>query len=430
MLSSSIHRLELTTNGKWVRMIPSLSGSIYKFDGDTIEAIKIRAEDLLKSSFKFSDEIVISGGIESKNYGVSTKTGQILYECSIKGCTNETSNLNLDIPENEKHNPILDDTMILARKSQTIRAFDPRTGIERWNFSIGQHELELMKSTDCHTNSEEEELNSLILDLEFRAIIPEGVICAFSKKNPNNILWMHRFSFPIVSAWMSNLQDIVEPIDLFSGVEWLWNGHMGLFTHNDPEKSFSPSIYLGMYDKQPYIQESIALRQLTEEKRQNEATNLITDDSRTHIFKIPFRPYPATREALALIEDHSEGSAEEEQTIEKVSILKDEPQNTLATSVLYASEYVNGNGFYFYTSHDLNETQKAVCGMENETSKKGELLNGNSTDKKVVNLAAWMYGSWINGGKEILFTMFIIYTVYLIATKFHRQERVSVWFEL
>lgn len=30
MISSSIHNLELTNNGRWVRMIPSLSGSIYK----------------------------------------------------------------------------------------------------------------------------------------------------------------------------------------------------------------------------------------------------------------------------------------------------------------------------------------------------------------------------------------------------------------
>lgn len=30
MISSSIQNLELTNNGQWVRMIPSLSGSIYK----------------------------------------------------------------------------------------------------------------------------------------------------------------------------------------------------------------------------------------------------------------------------------------------------------------------------------------------------------------------------------------------------------------
>lgn len=61
MISSSIHDIELTNNGKWVRMIPSLSGSIYKFDGDSVEPIPINADNLLSSTFKYSDELVISG---------------------------------------------------------------------------------------------------------------------------------------------------------------------------------------------------------------------------------------------------------------------------------------------------------------------------------------------------------------------------------
>lgn len=63
MISSSIQNLELTNNGQWVRMIPSLSGSLYKFDGEGVEPIPINADNLLSSSFKFSDDLVISGTI-------------------------------------------------------------------------------------------------------------------------------------------------------------------------------------------------------------------------------------------------------------------------------------------------------------------------------------------------------------------------------
>lgn len=42
-------------------MIPSLSGSIYKFDGESVEPIPITADNLLSSSYKYSDELVISG---------------------------------------------------------------------------------------------------------------------------------------------------------------------------------------------------------------------------------------------------------------------------------------------------------------------------------------------------------------------------------
>lgn len=64
MISSSIQNLELSNNGQWVRMIPSLSGSIYKFDGETVEPIPITADNLLSSSYKYSDELVISGNVQ------------------------------------------------------------------------------------------------------------------------------------------------------------------------------------------------------------------------------------------------------------------------------------------------------------------------------------------------------------------------------
>lgn len=42
-------------------MIPSLSGGLYKFDRESIEPIPVTADQLLSASFKFSDDLVISG---------------------------------------------------------------------------------------------------------------------------------------------------------------------------------------------------------------------------------------------------------------------------------------------------------------------------------------------------------------------------------
>lgn len=45
-----------------MRMIPSLSGGIYKFDGSSIEPIPVTADLLLKSApFSFSSDLAISG---------------------------------------------------------------------------------------------------------------------------------------------------------------------------------------------------------------------------------------------------------------------------------------------------------------------------------------------------------------------------------
>lgn len=63
LLSSSISKVELNSDGKSVRLIPSLDGGLYKFDGDGIEPIPISADSLLHSSFRAADDLIISGMI-------------------------------------------------------------------------------------------------------------------------------------------------------------------------------------------------------------------------------------------------------------------------------------------------------------------------------------------------------------------------------
>lgn len=44
-------------------MIPSLSGHLYKFDGETIDLVPVSADELLTSSFKYSDDLVFAGNV-------------------------------------------------------------------------------------------------------------------------------------------------------------------------------------------------------------------------------------------------------------------------------------------------------------------------------------------------------------------------------
>ena len=59
---------------------------LYKFDGEVIEPIPLNAEELLRTSFKFADNTVMTGGKESRVYGIEVKTGKIRYECTMAGC--------------------------------------------------------------------------------------------------------------------------------------------------------------------------------------------------------------------------------------------------------------------------------------------------------------------------------------------------------
>lgn len=61
LLSSSISKVELNSQGKLVRLIPSLDGGLYKFDGEAIEPIPITADSLLHSSFQAADDLLITG---------------------------------------------------------------------------------------------------------------------------------------------------------------------------------------------------------------------------------------------------------------------------------------------------------------------------------------------------------------------------------
>lgn len=368
LLSSSIHRLELTNNGKYVRMIPSLSGGIYKFDGDSIEAIPVTAEDLLKSSFKFSDDMVISGGKEVRSYGINSRTGKVVYECSMNGCKN--LNLTEVREENEdKPDPVLDDILIVKRETQTVRAIEPRSGNERWNFSIGHHELELLPSENCQSGRSEE-LDNLVLDFDLRVIVPDGIICGYSKTAPNTILWKQKFDAPIVSVFRMDTNNQLYSVDLFKNVHWLWRDQD--FFKPSIDAKVSPSVYLGMYQQQLYIQESELIKSSLEHHKELEY-NLISDETDFH--KIPFKPYPATTTSTALIKILGENDSEEEnvdverdfevetdfEVPESREISKID-QKLNAQAVLYASQYADGKGFYFFTEADYNHSRQ--CGKK------------------------------------------------------------------
>ncbi|KAL9895181.1 pancreatic eIF-2alpha kinase isoform 2-T2 [Glossina fuscipes fuscipes] len=383
LISSSIHRLELTNNGRFVRMIPSLSGGIYKFDGESIDPIPITTDNLLSSSAKFSDDLVISGGKETRTYGVSARTGKLLYECSMNGCINSTeAELNNstrpqyvnkkedDFTENEsnedylmEHDPLLDDVIVVRRLTQTVRAIETRSGLERWNFSVGQHELDLIRSPGCHER-EYSDLERAIIDLDIKIIVPEGIICAFSKSNPSSMLWKHKFNHPIVSAWKLGLDDHLEAVDMFGSARWLWDREEEIY--DLPLPTTNPSIYLGMYEKQLYIQESVNLRK--EIMDQSSLYAHLTAES--HMPKIPWRPVAASGNALIIFQELDDTrivDGERNTEANELVPYDDDSVALSAQSVLNASEYVNGNGFYLYTSND-------VC--------QGTIDNANNTNKE------------------------------------------------
>lgn len=349
MLSSSIHRLELTDNGQFVRMIPSLSGGIYKFNGSSIEPIPVTADQLLKSTpFSFSSNLAISGGRETRTYGVAVRTGELVYECSLDGCSNSTENL------------APDDMLLIQRHTQTVRAVEGRTGSERWNFSVGQHELSFISEAmdDCHQKSGTPA--ELFDDSELKVIVPEGLICSV-KKSSGEILWKHKFDAPVVAAWYL-LQDQMYPVDLFSGAQWAP-------TYNDDMAPLTPSLYIGMHNRQLYIQESVTVSKMSE----------LAASSHSHIPQITWAPVSAT--GLGLVGTLHSDSDRKSTELGRTELM------TIAQSILYASEYSNGNGYYLFS------TPKLQCDVETGNSTIEEAIEVNTDYSKVENevFSIWLW---------------------------------------
>ncbi|XP_018403142.1 PREDICTED: eukaryotic translation initiation factor 2-alpha kinase-like [Cyphomyrmex costatus] len=334
MLSSSIHDTELNNNGQWVRLIPSLSGKLYKFDGENLETMPITADQLLHLSLRFSDDLVYAGGKELHSYGVFAKTGEIKYKCvsGVSECKNNT----------DSQEYIDQDILIIQRFQQTVRAIEDRAGSERWNFSVGQYELKLKSPVFCSNED-------IALNIEIKAVIPEGLIWAVDKSNPKVTLWQYKFDSPIVAIWRGDVSSgPLEKIDLFDTSQWVWG-----------------SEYSTIRPDYKYVQ---------------------------HV-KYPWQPYPAAITAVV--------STLPDKDNDEDSIKTNEAQNAIALSVLYNSEYINGNGFYLYSTDQVSNKQ---CNRSNsdillitglEQSVQNYIEEENITPAKVV-MSIWDW--W----KEIL----------------------------
>lgn len=401
LLSSSIQNLELTNNGQVVRIIPSLSGSLYQLTGRTVEAIPITAENLLWLSYKFSDDLVISGGKDTRSYGVSAKTGKVIYECTMAGCKNESmvngnegnkifQEANGDAAKKDKstdavdltdHDYYVDDVVVVRRQTQTVRAIDPRTGIERWNFSVGNHELEVLTRDDCHQQHLSNEVD--LSDIDLRVVVPEGIICAYSKRTAT-LLWQKQFQFPIVNAWRYNDDGKLGKVDLFSSVQWMYD------TESSPNfsttRKINPSIYVGLFNKQLYVQESETMRRRYQEYLTNQNKEITSDgDMPIKTLSLPWKPVPAIKTDLMALEMDREDYSEKDLLDQFALMTISNPKTTWEVS----------KGFYIV--EEATSPIKCPHGNDTKQGARNDSVNMDPEDGNLVTLVSmWYY--W----KEIL----------------------------
>lgn len=131
-----------------------------------------------------------------------------------------------------------------------------------------------------------------------------------------------------------------------------------------------------MFNKQLYVQES--------DKLKKNILNKHLEANHRDYLKIPWKPYPAASLAITTMDDNDNN--------------KESTPDTAGTalSVLYASEYVNGHGFYLYSPIDLNQTQNGLCdknvtaGADDEDQYDYPFRNGD-TPSKLIIVSLWVW---------------------------------------
>ncbi|CAG2105756.1 unnamed protein product, partial [Medioppia subpectinata] len=347
LLSSTISDFEITRRGRVVRVVPSLDGNLYLYNGKTIDGIPLNADTLLKSSYKLGDDLVITGGQESHISGIDIATGRVFYECGLKGCP--TTQLN----ENET----FDNLILIKRITQTIRAIDPRSGRQKWFFSVTEPHLS-ETSSGCHDSTDSsgnpitDESEDILKDTDFKVIVPNGFISAkiHSKHNDQINGWSHRFDSPLVHVWHYR-NGRLNPLNLFDKQKLFG------FTNTDLNANgFEPSVYVGLYQNQWYIQSSDKIKgQISETKVTNDLLALKSTDkmeTKSELLQIEWKP-------TALVFDHNK-PLDSESELDFVS----SPHFSFAIS----SENDSKMGYYLFDAIEENETKCLINSSE-------ELLN-------------------------------------------------------
>uniref|UniRef100_A0A4W6C6A8 non-specific serine/threonine protein kinase n=1 Tax=Lates calcarifer TaxID=8187 RepID=A0A4W6C6A8_LATCA len=383
LVSSSLSKPEVFGNKM---VIPSLDGALFQWnrDRESMEAVPFSVESLLESSYRIGEDTVLVGGKSLTTYGLGVYSGKLRYICSAVGCSHWGDN------EIET-----EDVLLLQRTQKTVRAIRPRSGMEKWNFSVGNFELKLVPEREQTESQQNQNQN---LDLVIKVSVPDWKVMAFSSKPDGQLVWERQFCTPIASAWLVG-GGKVTPISLFDDTAYSNQSETDEEEEEeDPEKAkgaAESSVYLGMFQGQLYLQSSVRITEKFPSKAIGSEKNIIP------LPTVKWKPLihsPSRTPALV-------GSDEFDKCLNNDKFSHEEYSNG-ALSIL---QYPYDNGYYFpYSKRYRGKRDSAVS-----------LINGNGAGgdsrrrKDPVLLLPW----W----KEILGTIVfcIAATTYIVRKFFH-----------
>ncbi|XP_041054410.1 eukaryotic translation initiation factor 2-alpha kinase 3 isoform X1 [Carcharodon carcharias] len=271
LVSASLSKPEVFGNKV---IIPSLDGHLFQWDRDreSMEAVPFTVESLLESSYRLGDDVVLVGGKSRTSYGLDAYTGKMRYVCSVGGCRRWDE----EMTEQES------DLLLLQRTQKTVRAVGPRSGAEKWNFSVGHYDLMFIRDSASGINYiessssasskkgqskifSEGDKEATVKDRVIKVSVSDWKVMSFSNKRGGQLEWEHQFCTPVASAWLVEDGEVI-PVSLFDDASYSASHGNEMDDEEDlveaargAAESAESGVYLGMYKGQLYMQSSVKL---------------------------------------------------------------------------------------------------------------------------------------------------------------------------
>ncbi|XP_032806373.1 eukaryotic translation initiation factor 2-alpha kinase 3 isoform X2 [Petromyzon marinus] len=372
LLASSISTNQDFRNGQLI--IPSLDGSLFQWDGDSMKALPFTVESLLDSSSRLGDDVVLMGGKAISTYGILADTGKLKYSCTSAGCR----------PWKEDDQVDADDLVLVQRVQKTVRAVAPRSGAEKWNFSVGQYDIMFYRGNEGNFQKEEDkspdpEKLLQTMDVALKVSVPDGKVLAFRKAGAREVVWEHKFSSPVAAAWLLKDGQVL-PVSLFDRevVPALEPDEREEDEEDDEEEDMveaargvaEPSVYLGMYRGQMYIQSSLTMAQKIAQVAQKHAWD--GDRNSNAVISVPrvkWKPMLATAPSLTPanvpfneLERRMNGGVADpsgESAAGALSVITSSNRGAVGLRLVFTTGY---DGFYFLHTYEAMD-QGAAAGL-------------------------------------------------------------------
>ncbi|KAH9496229.1 Eukaryotic translation initiation factor 2-alpha kinase 3 [Bulinus truncatus] len=427
LYSSSLANMEMYNKGKKLRLIPSLDGALYQFDGEKVEAVPMSAESLLSSTYRLSDDSMIVGSKELSNFGIDIRSGEIQFSCNSEGCKSRASEA--------KDEPIDGSSvLVVTRSTQVIRSVDIKNGNEKWNFSVGQHQVNLppkskpsefeddivddenpenvdagsektgnynipMFTTTADCPSEEVSSEDLEYENFLRMLVPEGRVVALSKMDSSQVSWEHKFDSPIAKAWLLR-HGKLEPMSLFD------SKHVPSLQTFEPDDADNesvpqPLLYIGSHQKLLYIQPSPHMETLLKTFTHRRIGHVFDAD-----IKVSWRPYLNT----ASVRTPIFGGNRPQYIAQQKPAYQQSPQKESTSLTVWHEDYPFDTGYFLYPEfRDSRSVRRGqVMLIDDLKTKSGEQAG------IVNNISASV---WVHWKAISIVSVFMSFIVHFVLTK-------------